>query len=450
MNREKHIQSYRKQLEKSDILYRPYADQCVQKTVNCADSYVMAPMLNLFIIWLLREAVQNRISHLFFLARDSYPLFLIAEQYCKKLHLKLECSYFYCSRYSLRVPMYSEDLKEALDHVCRGGIDVSLRKILIRSGFDPQKAEELKEYFEIERDLDEVIPYPELRKIKKELSANPGYIQMLKKVSLERREMICRYFRQEGMLEEEKIGIVDSGWTGTTQKSINAIRKICGCRNEVEGYYFGLYETPPGCDPQKYHSFYFSPGKEIINKVFFSNCFLETVLSAPHGTTIGYKEETDGRTVPVLAPYRGQNKKKTEAFFEILESYTEKLLSCCSASDIKAVNIRKNRAVLQKSLRKFMWNPSEEEAEYYGTLQFSDDLLDDHMQDLAVCMSEKQLRENHFSNKLLTAFGIRKKHIHESAWYEASVTRNGHTGILHKISYSCYKLFSYMKKGICF
>ena len=97
-----------------------------------------------------------------------------------------------------------------------------------------------------------------------------------------------------------------------------------------------------------------------------------------------------------------------------------------------------------------MWDPSPEEAEYYGTLQFSDDLLDDHMQDLAVRMSQKQLRENHFGNKILTAFGIRKKHIHESAWYEASVTRSGHAGVTHKISYSCYKLFSYIKKGIRF
>ena len=273
-------------------------------------------------------------------------------------------------------------------------------------------------------------------------------MEMLRSVSTSKRDTVYRYFRQEGMLEE-KIGIVDSGWTGTTQKSINKIRKKCGCRTGVEGYYFGLYETPPGYDPRKYHSFYFSPKKEILNKVFFSNCFLETVLSAPHGTTTGY-EEADGRIVPSLALYRSQNKEKTEAFFGILKNYTDKMMKCCRASDIRKMNIKKDKAILQRSLRYFMWNPSPDEAEYYGTLQFSDDLLDDHMQDLAVRMSQKQLRENHFGNKILTAFGIRKKHIHESAWYEASVTRSGHAGVTHKISYSCYKLFSYIKKGIRF
>ena len=448
METEKHMKRYQKQLAKTDILYRPYLDQDIQNAVNGVDACVMTPILNLFVVWLLKEAERKKIRHLFFLARDSYPLYLIAGQYCEKLQLKLKCSYFYCSRYSLRVPMYSENTQEALDHVCRGGIDVTLRQILIRSGFELQKAEELREYFEMDRELDAVIPYPELKNIKKELSANKKYMEMLRSVSTSKRDTVYRYFRQEGMLEE-KIGIVDSGWTGTTQKSINKIRKKCGCRTGVEGYYFGLYETPPGYDPRKYHSFYFSPKKEIMNKVFFSNCFVETILSAPHGTTMGYKE-TDGRIVPVLAPYRAENKEKTEAFLETLKSYTGRMMSLCSADDIRKTDIRKDRAILQKSLRSFMWNPSPGEAEYYGTLQFSDDLLDDHMQDLAVRMSQKQLRENHFGNKILTAFGIRKKHIHESAWYEASVTRSGHAGVTHKISYSCYKLFSYIKKGIRF
>ena len=448
METEKHMKRYQKQLAKTDILYRPYLDQDIQNAVNGVEACVMAPILNLFVVWLLKEAERKKIRHLFFLARDSYPLYLIARQYCEKLQLKLKCSYFYCSRYSLRVPMYSENTQEALDHVCRGGIDVTLRKILIRSGFELQKVEELREYFEMDRELDAVIPYPELKNIKKELSANKKYMEMLRSVSTSKRDTVYRYFRQEGMLEE-KIGIVDSGWTGTTQKSINKIRKKCGCRTGVEGYYFGLYETPPGCDPRKYHSFYFSPKKEIMNKVFFSNCFVETILSAPHGTTMGYKE-TDGRIVPVMAPYRAENKEKTEAFLGTLKSYTGRMMSLCSADDIRKMDIRKDRAILQKSLRSFMWNPSPGEAEYYGTLQFSDDLLDDHMQDLAVRMSQKQLRENHFGNKILTAFGIRKKHIHESAWYEASVTRSGRAGVIHKISYSCYKLFSYIKKGIRF
>lgn len=448
MKIEKHAEKYRKQLKKSEIFYRPYRNQECQKTVNCVDNYVLAPMLNLFVIWLLEEAVHYKIRHLFFLARDSYPIYKTARRYCEKLHLELECSYFYCSRYSLRVPMYAENLEEALEHVCRGGIDVSLRKILIRSGFEPQKAEKLREYFEIERELDDIIPYPELRTMKKELSENKRYMEMLKNVSMEKKDNVCEYFRQEGMLEE-RTGIVDSGWTGTTQKSINEIRKKCGCTIEVEGFYFGLFETPEGCDSQKYHSFYFSPKNEIMNKVFFSNCFLETILSAPHGTTVGY-EETDSRMVPILAPYRAQNKEKTEHFFEVLRRYTDKMLHCCSKSDIEHVDIKKNKKILQKSLRRFMWDPSRDEAYYYGTLQFSDDLLDDHMQDLAVPMSKKQLQENHFGNKILTAFGIRRKHIHESAWYEASATRSVHIGIMHKFSYSCYKMFSYIKKGIHF
>lgn len=82
METEKHIKRYQKQLAKTDILYRPYLDEDIQNSANGADACVMAPILNLFVVWLLKEAEQKKLRHLFFLARDSYPLYLIAGQYC--------------------------------------------------------------------------------------------------------------------------------------------------------------------------------------------------------------------------------------------------------------------------------------------------------------------------------------------------------------------------------
>ena len=63
METEKHIKRYQKQLAKTDILYRPYLDEDIQNSANGADACVMAPILNLFVVWLLKEAEQKKLRH---------------------------------------------------------------------------------------------------------------------------------------------------------------------------------------------------------------------------------------------------------------------------------------------------------------------------------------------------------------------------------------------------
>ena len=470
---------------------------------------IFAPLMTAFTVWVLREAEARGIKRLYFLSRDGYLPYRTAIRLVKSCKLDIECRYLYCSRYSLRVPMYSENVDEALSHVTRGGIDVTFRKILMRSGFRAEDIPKMQAAFP-DLALDEVIPYSGLKKVSARLAGSSAYKDLLKERSEEAWEPLCAYFRQEGLLEgigacdrskeksdrvsarygslgkseragtcdenAEKIGIVDSGWTGTTQKSIAEIRRRCGINDPAEGFYFGLFEIPKGSDPERYHSFYFGPKTKLFNKVFFSNSLFEALVRADHGTVSGYRKvKTFGKDgevrysmEPILEPCR------MNGIAEKLDQYICKYIN--EITDREHPGARKIPAEfdgiltpeLTGRLKKFMWNPDPDEAEYFGSLPFSDDLLDETEREVAPVFPGRYLKENHFVNRLLTSLGIRKGTVHESAWFEATCVRsaertgssdharsNGWTGFFarsasigHRISFSVYKAVSYLRKGL--
>ena len=443
---------------------------------------LFAPMILSFTAWVLREAEERGIRRLYFLSRDGYLPFRTAKRLVKRYGIGIECRYLYCSRYSLRVPMYSENVSEALSHVTRGGIDVTFRKILKRSGFRTEDMEKMQAEFP---DIapDEVIPYSALAGIRERLAESRVYTELLVKRSAEAWEPLREYFSQEGLLEQTgdgspSVGIVDSGWTGTTQKSIDQIRKRCGIDTPVEGFYYGLFEIPKGADPEQYHCWSFGPKAGLINKVFFSNSLFEAIVRADEGTVCGYKRgEQPGRNMePVTAPFR------RNGIADRLFKYIERYLDRTAAGEVtippeffpqsdsghggptgdqmsgKIPEVCERLLTQKRKLRfmKFMWDPDPEAAEYFGSLPFSDDLLDETEREAAPVFPEEYLKENHFVNRLLTSLGIRKGTVHESAWFEGTCVRSAAGGgflskaasVRHRMSFSFYKAVSYLRKEI--
>lgn len=446
---EKRKKLYLKNLRANELFHSAASDQLQKGFINTleekVDKLVLAPTLNGYIIWVLRQALNLRIDRLYFLARDGYLMYKLACKYVNKFNLPIECRYLYCSRYSLRVPLYHKNTDEALDHVCRGGIEVTLRKILTRSGFT---AEDIKKYEEKSKTyIDKQIPYAKLSDYKKKLKNDNEYMTLLKKRSEEAWPDTVAYFEQEGMFEGKNIALVDSGWTGTTQKTFNDIFKAAGKKVELKGFYFGLYELPKESDRKDYSGFYFGPEKDLKNKVFFSNCLFEGVFSAPHGMTTGYEEKED-EIKPVLTEANKKTKKLMERIDYNISSYTESLLNQMTKEQFYEIDYIKLKNLIFNQLKLFMWKPKALEAESYGRIQFSDDLLDSQLQDIATKLTGKELRQNHVFHKFLLMTGIKKGGVRESAWYEASAVRNSRIDWWHRINYAMYKALVYIKKSI--
>ena len=423
----------------------------LRKTFEDVCDHVLAPTLNGFVLWVLKEALNAGKKRLYFLARDGYLMYRAASVYCKRLNLPIECRYLSCSRYSIRIPMFHLDMDEAMNYICRGGINVTMTKILNRAGLTRMQKERLLAESDIGWKKDDMIPYAKLAEIREKLEQNDYFMECVKKHSEEAMPDLEGYLIQEGLFDGTPSALVDSGWVGSMQKVLNQliadIQKKNGFAAQIhlEGYYWGLYELPLGIKPEEYHCYYFPPGRNIREKVQFSNCLFEGIFSAPHGMTMGYKKE-NGRYRPIYGEISDKQKKFMELTEQRLMKTTEQISSGLCRDDLATLDCKKDHQIIRKLLGMFMSEPTVHEAEIYGSLHFSDDVLDYGDRQMAEPMSQKELSANHLWHKALAMLGVQKVHVKESAWYEGSAVRSGKHVKRHLRCYAGYKYLLYLRK----
>ena len=417
--REQRLQSYKKIQSEKEIY------KCV-----------LAPTLYEFVLWVLQEALQSGTKRLYFLARDGYQMYLAARHLCKQYDLDIECRYLKVSRYAVRVPEYHLLGERCLERICVGGIDVTFEKIMQRAALTDKEAQEIAALAGYTENYRKVINYHEVIQLKDRLKKIPLLFHYMDSHSKEAYGTAIGYLTQEGLLEPVSYALVDSGWIGTIQQSIEHLLHQKQPDRKLEGYYFGLYEIPEGERRENYHSFYFTPWGEIKRKVHFSNSLFEAVFSAPEGMTLSYRTEGEKDKiiyVPVTDSRENLNRERISRYICWLEEFLkEKKQSlqqdskCWEQLPEKNCKCRNqfpqaDSGYVEELLSPFMGNPTQFEAEAYGSLIFSDDVREDNNQKVSADFSEQEIKNHHLLNRLLIMTGVRKKVLHESAWIEGSI-----------------------------
>lgn len=447
--REQRLQSYKKIQSEKEIY------KCV-----------LAPTLYEFVLWVLQEALQSGTKRLYFLARDGYQMYLAARQLCKQYDLDIECRYLKVSRYAVRVPEYHLLGERCLERICVGGIDVTFEKIMQRAALTDKEAEEIAALAGYTENYRKVINYHEVMQLKDRLKKIPLLFHYIDSHSKEAYGTAIGYLTQEGLLEPVPYALVDSGWIGTIQQSIEHLLCQKQPDRKLEGYYFGLYEIPEGEGKENYHSFYFTPWGEIKRKVHFSNSLFEAVFSAPEGMTLSYRTEGEKDKIiyiPVTDSKENLNRERISRYICWLEEFLKhqgiqvKTGSDSSTSGKLTEQNWKNlpepdRKLVEQLLSQFMGNPTQFEAEAYGSLLFSDDVREDNNQKVSADFSEQEIKNHHLLNRLLIMTGVRKKVLHESAWIEGSIatcgTLNERGRARNRWHAVFYKYIIYMRKWI--
>ena len=410
---------------------------------NKTSKEILAPALNDFVLWILDKAQHNGIRRLYFLARDGYLMYRCAGIYVERFHLPIECRYLCCSRYSLRLPMYHRDMGAALDYICRGGTEVTLDRILDRSGIKEEEKRITLEQLGMTGQRKKPISYPHLKRIRQKLEECPFFLKAVETNSRKRLPSLLGYLEQEGLTEEGPIALVDSGWTGSMQKEICQALGILGKKERLTGYYWGLYELPKGVRREDYHCYYFSPEAGLRKKVYFSNSLFESIFSAPQGMTTGY-DKVQGQWRPVYARADEERKRFLEELEKILLEYTRN--QAASMKHIEDSHLIRDRQETEKSLSRFMGKPEFQEAQIFGNQPFSDDIFDTEDQTAAGRMTEEELKANHVWNKVGKMSGFSSGYVKESPWYEGSAVLYGKRPGYHIFMYHLYKYLLYLKK----
>lgn len=264
--------------------------------------HVWLPVIMEYVEWVLDEAIMSGKKRLYFLARDGYMMYLMAEKLVRARKLKIELRYLKVSRFAIRNAEYFFIGKDALDTLCVGGIDITFEKIMKRANLTEEEALHIARLAGRTENYKTPLNYRQLRKLKEDLSRIEQLFIYIKEHSQRCYETTAAYLRQEGLLEPISYALVDSGWVGSLQLSLQRVLAHEASRDiRLQGYYFGIYERPKGTDAEQYKAFYFGE-KDVWRKVRFSNCLFETVLSAPEGMTCGYEMMLDGMVMSELMP----------------------------------------------------------------------------------------------------------------------------------------------------
>lgn len=452
---------------------------------------VFAPVALTFVEWVIRKAARSGKKRLYFLARDCYPMYVMALGLVEMRHIDMDIRLLSVSRYALRLPEYHLLGEGAIDRIVIGGIDVTLRKIFKRGGLNDDEGTEVARLLGMEAEQDKILNYGQVMELKESLRGCDVFLKYIYDYSYKAYPTAIGYMEQMGMLDDEAYALVDSGWTGTLQQTITNLIRVKKPDFTVEGYYFGLYELPKGVNVNNYDSFYFSPRKGLRRKVQFSNCLFETVFSQDCGMTLGYckkdilergaeseevigneggeeiggeiggengyEKEEESKEVSVVEIYVPQknkagnpNSRQLNRNLEILKEYTH--IYGCITSEMSEKEIDRmyveNTAACGWLLRDFMGKPKPEAVEIYGNNLFCDDVLEGSLMTVARNMTERDIKNQRLIRKVAVLSGIKKEELHDSAWIEGSIVRSGHRVRSNLWHVRAYKYILYIRKKL--
>lgn len=393
-------------------------DQC-NNIIYKTGVLAVAPILYNYISWVIEEARKKQIKRLYFLSRDGYIMKLIASNICNHYGYDLECRYLYCSRIAWRIPQYHLEKEKCLDKICINSVGVNIDKIFDRANLTEAEKEDVARQLSIdENEMKRHLQWYEIMNFKERLSKCTTFLNYVYKHSIEAYKTAIGYLKQEGLFDDCKYALVDTGWIGSMQTSLSCLLK----GKKIEGFYFGMYNLPKEADAKDFHTFLFSKDRGLKYKIFFNNNLFECLCSSPDGMTIGYQKIND-TFAPVFASKRNLNLGNWDLDLHIntMLKFTEELLK---QQDLYHLTYRKSKKMTHKLCKEFMVYPSSEEVKY-GEFKFSDDVKENNLNKLAAELNLAEIKQNLLFWRLANWLKIKKYNMpyKQSCWIEASIVK---------------------------
>jgi predicted HAD superfamily hydrolase len=276
-----------------------------EKVMNCAQGFwediglqVFGPLLLGNFIWSSVLAKQDRVEKLLFFARDAHLPYQIFQKYHRDFGLNIDAEYAYFSRAALLLPSFVDMPIDRVYHLFSGRSPRTVSQHFKRLGINPHLF--LHMISEVGfSGLDDVVSNGDSRMHR---LLNILWPQILLEAK-RRRPLPARYAAQLAG-KANRLGIVDIGWTGNMQGGFSRLLQLSRLDFEIRGYYYGTFDLihlnylPRNLyrgylvnenTPDAWYTRLTSGGVEL----------LEFALMAPHGTTLGYREE-NGTVHPIL------------------------------------------------------------------------------------------------------------------------------------------------------
>ncbi|AHV99273.1 HAD family hydrolase [Paenibacillus sabinae] len=251
-----------------------------------------------FIQWLYANLKQNDIEAVFFLSRDGFIMKKVFE--LMGMNQEFSSKYLYASRRALNFASIKAIDEDSLNFLVSGTSRLKVKEFLQRIGLNEFEYREriTKVGFPNEDHIvDSGEDYAKLRDLYASLS------EVIADKATKERELLIEYLRQEEFFDYKKIAIVDIGWHGSMQFSLEKMIEDVPDKPEIFGYYFGTYEQAQRYIDQglKLQGYLCDLGQpdEYYKTIKLCVEVFEFIFGAPHGSVINFYRD-QGYIKPTL------------------------------------------------------------------------------------------------------------------------------------------------------
>ena len=363
----------------------------------------------------LKQAINEGIDRIYFLARDGYLLKVIADEIVAALGLNIKVHYLYVSRQSTYLASVFRLTPESFSWIFQEMDNViTFNKVAKRIHLEPDfilgKLDGgLKESLE-SHGFDTRLKPSHINGLQRALMRNSDLKSEVESKAAERRELVIGYFRQQGMLDEGRIGLADIGWRGSLQDAMFKILKSAKTDVAITSYYLAVtyFSKLTIAENRKVPAFMFPSTRAGIGPM------LELLLQCDHGTTLGYRKAEVGTFEPVLKTPPGHvDAWGVSSYKEGIRKFSENLSRALKLHQ----KVETTYSGVTPILIEMLEDAEPEVANTLGDLHYCGDLEESHLRRFAPPFS--------MSEALTFLFSGNDARAGFTQWFEVSSARSG-------------------------
>lgn len=339
---------------------RYFAINDVKTTLDKVGYSYAAPILYLYVQWIIDESIKMNIKRLYFIARDGWILKKIADIIIENNKLFIETEYIYGSRKAWRLASLDEnnfDIHSIIKYSGDNNFN-TLEKMAEELQITTEEllsfiTDKLKTLMKCqETNMHDII-----ESILSELSGNIEFKKYILKKNFTKRKLVIQYLEQTIDTSDSNFAFVELSGTGFTQICFKNLMKQV-TQYPIHNFFVQLDNIWKSEDCY-FHVF--APNN--IRDHFI----IEMLCRAPHGQTEGYRQSENG-IVPILESTEGENLKRYG-----IERYVFDVLRYCekAAKVIELYQISPNPSIILHYLNAVADSDNNWLTEYFANMCFS-------------------------------------------------------------------------------
>ena len=333
----------------------------------------VGPFMLGFVAWVLSRAQADGIKRLYFLSRDAQLAHKVAVELAPHFG-NIDCRYLHISRHALYLPSIQEISEVSMPWMRRYWEMPRLDRLLQKVELAYRDVESIWQPVAGTQGGEYILASPaDWERFWLSLNTEPAKSH-LDNLIQSRRDAARQYYRQMGLYDAVRWGVVDIGWFFTSQRSLRSVLGLEAQPNFVNGYYLGarigrcsraetgpvtslFYELPPDVP------------EECAERIIFNSLnILENVTGCSDHARVNNYEIINGVAQVVLQSDR------TSQAHRVLVPQIQDLSAMFMKRNVQLIHLLRDentvRGLLATSLRELFEHPRPQVASALSPIQF--------------------------------------------------------------------------------